>query len=140
MRRRARGPPRGTGASGGRVAVVLPNGPELAVAFFAALTARAQVTLLDPACPAAELGPLLADAAPAAVLTGADAGPVEAGYAAEHRVPVLLLGAAGLTLRRLREEEPRARRAPAPPGRTGHADVHRRHHRGPRARTTPTAP
>ncbi len=58
-----------------RVAVLLDPGPELAVAALAALTAGGAYLPLDPALPAARLAAMVADAAPAVVVTdraGAD--------------------------------------------------------------------
>jgi len=50
------------------IALVLPNSIEFQIAYFAALKALAAPALLDPLYPAAQLGPLLRDAAPRAVL------------------------------------------------------------------------
>jgi long-chain acyl-CoA synthetase len=60
------------GAGGERVAIVMGNSNEAAIAIFAAHAAGAQAVPLNPAYTASELGPILADAAPRVII--ADAG------------------------------------------------------------------
>jgi long-chain acyl-CoA synthetase len=87
------------GVEGERVAILIPNSIEANIAIFAALAAGAQVTMLNPAYTASELGPLLASATPRALL-------VRSGYelhapaAAEAQGvrDILTLGEGGLTL------------------------------------------
>ncbi|MBL1101002.1 class I adenylate-forming enzyme family protein [Streptomyces coffeae] len=80
-----------------RVAIVLPNGPEIAVAILAAFFARAQVALLNSRYPEAELKPLLDDADPAVLITGSDT--TSASTAARRLgIPVLTLGSGDLNL------------------------------------------
>jgi long-chain acyl-CoA synthetase len=61
------------GAAGNRVAVVLPNSIDAAVALFAAQAAGAQVVPVNPLYTTRELEQIFADATPCAALTG-DAG------------------------------------------------------------------
>lgn len=88
--------------AGERVAVMLPNSIEANIAIFATLAAGAQATMLNPGYTERELAPLLADAAPRALVTlsGADAeaAKVAASLGIDH---VLTLGAGDLTLDRL---------------------------------------
>jgi long-chain acyl-CoA synthetase len=95
---------------GQRVAVLLPTSIEANIAIFAALAAGAQVTMLNPAYTERELAPLLADAAPRALMTlsgaEAEAEKVAARLGIDH---VLTLGAGDLTVDRLL-----ARGAPPP--------------------------
>ncbi len=60
------------GARGQRVAILMGNSNEAAIAIFAAQAAGAQAVPLNPAYTASELGPILADAAPCVII--ADAG------------------------------------------------------------------
>jgi long-chain acyl-CoA synthetase len=87
---------------GERVAVLLPTSIEANIAIFATLAAGAQVTMLNPGYTERELAPLLADAAPRALITlsgtDADAAKVAASLGIDH---VLTLGAGDLTLERL---------------------------------------
>src|SRR5260370_31367030 len=55
-------------APGEVVAIVLPNSIQFHIAYFAALKALAAPALLNPLYPAAELAPLLREAAPRAIL------------------------------------------------------------------------
>ncbi len=57
---------------GARVALVMANSIDIAVATFAVQAAGAQVVPLNPAYTASELGPMLADADPAAVVYDSD--------------------------------------------------------------------
>ncbi len=59
---------RGAGVRGGRVAILMGNSIDAAVAIFAAHAAGAQVVPLNPAYTASELAPILADAAPRAII------------------------------------------------------------------------
>ena len=61
-----------SGARGERVAILMGNSNEAAIAIFAAHAAGAQAVPLNPAYTASELGPILADAAPRVII--ADAG------------------------------------------------------------------
>ena len=61
-----------SGVRGERVAILMGNSNEAAVAIFAAHAAGAQAVPLNPAYTASELGPILADAAPRVII--ADAG------------------------------------------------------------------
>ncbi len=63
---------RDNGAAGGRVAVVLPNSIEAAVALFAAQAAGAQVVPVNPLYTARELEQIFTDATPCVTLTGDD--------------------------------------------------------------------
>ncbi len=74
------------GARGERVAVVLGNSPDIAIATFAAHAAGAQCVALNPAYTRHELAPILADAAPRIAV-------VEAGGTADDAA---LLDGAGL--------------------------------------------
>jgi long-chain acyl-CoA synthetase len=60
------------GAHGQRVAILMGNSNETAIAIFAAYASGAQVVPLNPAYTASELGPMLADAAPRIVIADAD--------------------------------------------------------------------
>ncbi|MGW3564200.1 class I adenylate-forming enzyme family protein [Streptomyces sp. NPDC000941] len=80
------------------VALVLPNSIEMAVSIFAALTARAQVALFNPAYTAAELRLLLADAAPAAVVVSPGADNVTAALESSEPRALFTLGSADLSL------------------------------------------
>jgi long-chain acyl-CoA synthetase len=59
------------GVAGGRVAVLMSNSNEMAVAMLGAMTARAQMAPLNPFFTMSELRPLLADAAPMAIVSDA---------------------------------------------------------------------
>ncbi len=61
---------------GARVALVMANSIDIAIATFAVQAAGAQVVPLNPAYTASELGPMLADADPAAVVYDSDTAPV----------------------------------------------------------------
>jgi len=74
------------GARGGRVAVVLPNSADIAVAIFAAHASGAQCVALNPAYTRHELMPILEDAAPCIAI-------VEAGGVADDEA---LLAASGV--------------------------------------------
>ncbi|MFI6985243.1 class I adenylate-forming enzyme family protein [Embleya sp. NPDC050154] len=88
----------GFDVSGTRVALVLPNGPEMAVCVFAGLAAQAQVTFINPAYPAPAMRPLLDDAAPSVVITTAEVSDTARDLAAEYDIPVLEFGTEGLAL------------------------------------------
>ncbi|WP_395104694.1 class I adenylate-forming enzyme family protein [Actinomadura sp. SCN-SB] len=78
------------GARGATVAIAMPNSPRMAVAIFAVWTAGGSIACLNPGYTTAELVPLLKGAAPAFVLTDAEAtaaGPLAA--AAELGLDVL---------------------------------------------------
>ncbi|MGY0062313.1 class I adenylate-forming enzyme family protein [Streptomyces sp. LZ34] len=85
-------------AAGQTVALVLPNGLEMAVSIFAVLTAGAQVVLFNPAYTPAELRPLLADAAPAAVVTTRGADNVTAALDASQPPAILTFDTTDLSL------------------------------------------
>jgi len=55
-----------------RIAIVMPNSIELAVAIFAVWKADAQVALFNPSYPMAELSPLLKDAAPTVIIADSE--------------------------------------------------------------------
>ncbi|WP_285701415.1 AMP-binding protein [Actinomadura sp. NBRC 104412] len=78
------------GARGATVAIAMPNSPRMGVAIFAVWTAGGSIACLNPGYTPAELVPLLKGAAPAFVLTDAEAtatGPLAA--AAELGLDVL---------------------------------------------------
>ena len=56
------------GVRGGRVAILMGNSIDTAIAIFAAHAAGAQVVPLNPAYTPSELGPVLADAAPRVII------------------------------------------------------------------------
>ena len=56
------------GAAGGRVALVMVNSVDICIAMFATHAARAQVVPLNPIYTARELTPIIADAAPHAII------------------------------------------------------------------------
>jgi long-chain acyl-CoA synthetase len=60
------------GAEGGRVAILMPNSADLAIALLGAIAAGAQATPLNPAYTPHELGPILADADPVVVIIAAE--------------------------------------------------------------------
>ncbi|MGC0416844.1 class I adenylate-forming enzyme family protein [Embleya sp. AB8] len=97
---------RTAGAAGGRVAIVLPNSPEYAVAVLAALASGAQAALFNPGYPAAELRPLLADADPTLLVTGAAAGRTARELGRELGIDVLDFAPDGLDLDTWRQTEP----------------------------------
>ena len=55
--------------TGERVAILLPNSPEMAFSIYAALLAGAQATLFNPNYPEPELRPILRDADPKVIIT-----------------------------------------------------------------------
>jgi long-chain acyl-CoA synthetase len=63
-----------------RVALLMGNGLDIAIAMFAAQAAGAQVVPLNPAYTPAELGPILADADPQIVVAEPDFAHLAAGY------------------------------------------------------------
>jgi len=63
----------GLGASGGRVALILPNSTDFAIAAFASLAAGAQTAPLNPLYTAHELGEILQDCRPDVVLVASEA-------------------------------------------------------------------
>lgn len=60
-----------SGASGNRVAILMPNCVDLAIALLAAVAAGAQAVPLNPAYTPYELAPILEDAAPRVILASA---------------------------------------------------------------------
>jgi len=75
------------------IALVLPNSIEFQIAYFAALKALTGPALLNPLYPAAQLGPLLRDAAPRAVLCAPATGDIATRLAYELGIPnVICLG------------------------------------------------
>ncbi|MFT8244753.1 AMP-binding protein [Roseomonas sp. BN140053] len=89
----------GRGVAGGRVALLLGNCVDLAIATFAVQAAGAQVVALNPGYTAHELEPILADAAPALVLHGPDTAAALAPIAERLGIPGTL--AVGPGARRL---------------------------------------
>jgi len=76
-----------------RVVLVLPNGPEMAVAFLA-VAASAVCAPINPACGAEELDRLFADLHPRALITQAGADSAARHAARLHDVPVIELSTA----------------------------------------------
>jgi long-chain acyl-CoA synthetase len=72
------------------VAVVLPNSVEFHIAYFAALKALAAPALLNPVYPAAQLSPLLREAAPRAVLCAPTTQEMVAGLAGDLGIPAVV--------------------------------------------------
>ena len=78
---------------GDRVAIVLPNGPEMAVAFLT-VAAACCAAPLNPAYKADEFEFYLADLKPAAIILAPDGAPAAAETAARLGIPILTLTAA----------------------------------------------
>src|ERR1700730_8303443 len=77
-------------AAGEVVAIILPNSIEFHVAYFAALKALAAPALLNPVYPAAQLSPLLREAAPRAVLCAPTTQEMVAGLAVDLGIPAVV--------------------------------------------------
>lgn len=90
----------GQGAGPGtRVALLLPNGPDLAIAIYAAMATGAQAVPLNPAYTLHELEPILADATPAITLAAPGAAERLAPLLARLGLaPALAVGPGGLRL------------------------------------------
>ncbi|MCC6009347.1 MAG: AMP-binding protein [Rhodobacteraceae bacterium] len=105
----------GAGAGPGtRVALILPNGPDLAIGIYAAMATGAQAVPLNPAYTLHELGPILEDAAPTITLAApALAARLAPLMARLHLPEALAVGPGGL---RLDEVAGDADGLPLPPG------------------------
>jgi len=90
------------GAAGGRVALVIGNSPDSAVALFAVHAAGAQAVPLNPHYSARELGQILADAEPCLVVHDAAAAERLAAPLAELDLAAIDLGSSGTALARWR--------------------------------------
>ncbi len=97
-------------ATGGVVALVLPNSAEFHVAYYAALRALATPALLNPTYPAAQLEPLLRAAAPRIVLCAPATRDLVRGLAGTLGIPGVICLGEDVTLRGLAAEPD------APPG------------------------
>jgi long-chain acyl-CoA synthetase len=89
------------GVAGERVAFVLGNSLDICIAYFGAQLARAQVVPLNPLYTAAELAPMLADAAPRVLIVDAAQRERAAALAAEQGIAHLVVIGDGPGERRL---------------------------------------
>ncbi|MFM7784869.1 MAG: AMP-binding protein, partial [Gammaproteobacteria bacterium] len=89
------------GVAGERVAFILGNSPDICIAYFGAHMARAQVVPLNPLYTAAELGPMLTDAAPRVLIVDAANRARDEALARELAIPVLIVIGEGPGERRL---------------------------------------
>ena len=102
------------------LAMVLPNSFEFHIAYFATLKALAVPALLNPTYPAAELAPLLGEAAPRAVLCAPPTRAMLAGLARDPVIPDLLCIGHDVTVQDLMAEpEVSIGRRPATPADLG---------------------
>ncbi|MBI5909785.1 MAG: AMP-binding protein [Betaproteobacteria bacterium] len=92
------------GARGERVAILLANSNDAAIAIFAAHTAGAQAVPLNPAYTASELGPILADAACKVVVCDANIEQIVRVADAGHAVLRIVVGPGAERLTRWRGE------------------------------------
>ncbi len=80
------------GARGERVAILLANSNDAAIAIFAAHAAGAQAVPLNPAYTASELGPILADAACKVIVCDFNVEPVMHAAGADRSSPRIIVG------------------------------------------------
>jgi long-chain acyl-CoA synthetase len=83
----------GLGTRGERVAILLGNSNDAAIAIFAVHAAGAQAVPLNPAYTASELGPILADAACKAVICDGNVEPVVLAAGIDRTFPRIVVGA-----------------------------------------------
>src|SRR5581483_6892618 len=102
------------GARGGRVATILGNSLEAAIATFAVHAAGAQLVPLNPAYTARELGEILDDAAPALVLHDSAVAATIAPIVAARAIPALALGPAARRLDGWRDDAVELPARPSP--------------------------
>lgn len=89
------------GVAGERVAFILGNSLDICIAYFGAHMARAQVVPLNPLYTAAELGPMLSDAAPRVLIVDAANRARDEALAQTMGIPVLIVIGEGPGERRL---------------------------------------
>ncbi len=92
------------GARGERVAILLANSNDAAIAIFAAHAAGAQAVPLNPAYTANELGPILADAACRVMICDSNVEAVVDKADADRTSPRIVVGAGAERLTRWRDE------------------------------------
>lgn len=80
---------------GARVAVCLPNSPELIISFYGAWLAGATVVSLNPTVKESELRQQLSDASPALLIAAAGSAAVASPVATEIGIPLALTGSGG---------------------------------------------
>lgn len=80
---------------GARVAICLPNSPELIIGFYGTWLAGATVVSLNPTIKESELRQLLGDAAPSLLIVARDTAPIASGVAAEMGIPLVVAAASG---------------------------------------------
>jgi long-chain acyl-CoA synthetase len=80
---------------GARVAVCLPNSPELIVGFYGTWLAGATVVSLNPTVKESELRQLLGDAAPSLLIAAGDTAAVASSMCAEMGLPLAVVSAGG---------------------------------------------
>lgn len=90
---------RGLDAKGRRVAILINTSIEMGVACLGGMAAGAQIAPMNPALTERELGPLLADVAPVAILCEPDVADKARAQAAAHGIGhVIVLGEGGVDL------------------------------------------
>src|SRR3990172_1100818 len=92
------------GARGERVAILLANSNDAAIAMFAAHAAGAQAVPLNPAYTASELGPILADAACKAIICDLNVEPAVLAAGADRSALRIIVGPDAERLTRWRGE------------------------------------
>jgi len=103
-----------SGARGERVAILLANSNDAAIAIFAAHAAGAQAVPLNPAYTASELGPILADAACKVIVCDFNVAPVVQVAGADRATPWIVVGPDAERLTRWRGEAKWELPRPAP--------------------------
>ncbi len=83
---------------GARVAICLPNSPELIIGFYGTWLAGATVVPLNPTIKESELRQLLGDAAPSLLIAAGDTVAIASGVAAEMGIPLVVASAGGHAL------------------------------------------
>lgn len=92
------------GARGERVAILLANSNDAAIAIFAVHAAGAQAVPLNPAYTASELGPILADAACKVIVHDSNVEPVVLAAGIDRTLPRIVVGPPAERLTRWRDE------------------------------------